>query len=274
MMDEQDVFGPASRIPTLRGEEPRFMELPGHDGVAESIIRLELEIADQRFGRMTPNAAPARVQMKQQRMVSNYLSLWNEVFQQMWALMQQYLTPTEWEAVAGVPKPPLTAALIAGETGIILQTDVRDQDMDFSVKKLQAISQFVVPEDAAGVIDKTQLVRMKLMAIDPLLGQSLLVSDASASQKLQEQVNADIAAMFLGNPPRLVEKDPTAGGQLTFAQQIIGANPFYQKELVSNPEGRFAQAMQTWAQNRQQSVMQQQNKMVGRLGVQPMEGAA
>jgi hypothetical protein len=274
MMDEQDVFGPAARIPTLRGEEPRFMELPGHDGVAESIIRLELEIADQRFGRMTPNAAPARVQMKQQRMVSNFLSLWNEVFQQMWALMQQYLTPGEWEGVTGTPKPPMTGASIAGETGIILQTDVRDQDMEFSIKKLQAISQFVVPEDAAGVIDKTQLVRMKLMAVDPLLAQSLLVSDASASAKLQEQVNADIAAMFLGNPPRLVENDPTAPAQLGFAQQIIGANPFYQKELVGNPEGRFAQAMQNWAQNRQQSAVQQQNKVVGRLGVQPMEGNA
>lgn len=274
MMDEQDVFGPAARIPTLRGEEPRFMELPGHDGVAESIIRLELEIADQRFGRMTPNAAPARVQMKQQRMVSNFLSLWNEVFQQVWALMQQYLTPGEWEGVTGTPKPAMTGATIAGETGIILQTDVRDQDMEFSIKKLQAISQFVVPEDAAGVIDKTQLVRMKLMAVDPLLAQSLLVSDASASAKLQEQVNADIAAMFLGNPPRLVENDPTAPGQLGFAQQIIGANPFYQKELVGNPEGRFAQAMQNWAQNRQQSAVQQQNKVVGRLGVQPMEGNA
>ena len=274
MMDEQDVFGPAARIPTLRGEEPRFMELPGHDGVAESIIRLELEIADQRFGRMTPNAAPARVQMKQQRMVSNFLSLWNEVFQQMWALMQQYLTPAEWEGVTGTPKPPFSGAMIAGETGIILQTDVRDQDMEFSIKKLQAISQFVVPEDAAGVIDKTQLVRMKLMAVDPLLAQSLLVSDASASAKLQEQVNADIAAMFLGNPPRLVENDPTAPAQLGFAQQIIGANPFYQKELVGNPEGRFAQAMQNWAQNRQQSAVQQQNKVVGRLGVQPMEGNA
>jgi hypothetical protein len=113
---------------------------------------------------------------------------------------------------------------------------------------------------------------MKLMAVDPLLAQSLLVSDASASAKLQEQVNADIAAMFLGNPPRLVENDPTAPAQLGFAQQIVGANPFYQKELVGNPEGRFAMAMQNWAQNRQQSAVQQQNKVVGRLGVQPMEG--
>ena len=43
---------------------------------------------------------------------------------------------------------------------------------------------------------------------------------------------------------------------------------------MGNPEGRFAQAMQNWAQNRQQSAVQQQNKVVGRLGVQPMEGNA
>jgi len=271
MMDEEDEFGPAARIPVMRGDEPRFMELPGHDGVAENILKLELALADQRFGRMSAEVPPVRAQMKQQRMVSNFLSLWNEVFQQVWALTLQYLTPREFEAVAGTAKPPVQPGAIQLESSLILQTDVRDQDMEFSIKKLQAISQFVVPEDAAGVIDKTQLVRMKLMAIDPLLAQGLLVSDASASGRLLEQVNSELAMMFVGNPPKLVENDPTAASQLQYGMQVVQANPFYQKELTENPTGRFAEAVKVWTQNRQQSVEQQQNKVVGRVGVKPME---
>lgn len=271
MMDEQDVFGPAARIPTLRGEEPRFMELPGHDGVAESIIRLELEIADQRFGRMTPTAAPARVQMKQQRMVSNFLSLWNEVFQQMWALMQQYTTPTEWEGVTGTPKPELAGAVIAGETGLILQTDVRDQDMDFALKKLDAFVKFLVPLNANGNLDMTQLQAMAANAIDPSLAKAVLMGNETAAQKLFERVEAEIAALFLGNPPRLVTNDASAPAQMKYAQQIVANNPIYKQELMQNPDGRFKQALEVWVKNRMQSVVQEQNKQVGRDGVAPLE---
>jgi hypothetical protein len=271
MMDEQDVFGPAARIPTLRGEEPRFMELPGHDGVAESIIRLELEIADQRFGRLTPTASPARVQMKQQRMVSNFLSLWNEVFQQMWALMQQYTTPTEWEGVTGTPKPELSGAVIAGETGLILQTDVRDQDMDFALKKLDAFVKFLVPLNANGNLDMTQLQAMAANAIDPSLAKAVLMGNETAAQKLFERVEAELAALFLGNPPRLVTNDASAPAQMKYAQQIIANNPIYKQELMQNPDGRFKQALEVWVKNRMQSVVQEQNKQVGRDGVAPLE---
>ena len=250
------------------------MELPGHDGVAESIIRLELEIADQRFGRLTPTAAPARVQMKQQRMVSNFLSLWNEVFQQMWALMQQYLTPVEWEGVSGTPKPALSGAVIAGETGIILQTDVRDQDMDFALKKLDSFVKFLVPLNANGNLDMTQLQAMAANAIDPHLAKAVLMGNETASQKLFEKVEGELAALFLGNPPRLVTNDPSAPAQLKYAQQIIANNPTYQQELANNPEGRFAQALQVWVKNRMQSVVQEQNKQVGRDGVAPLEANA
>lgn len=271
MMDEDDEFGPASRIPINRGEEPRYMETGGNPGACEQVVRLELEEADNRFGRISAAVPPVRAQNKQQRMVNGFLSMWNEVFQQMWALMQQYLTAKEFEAVAGVPKPPFDPGRVQAEAGLILQTDVRDQDMDFALKKLQMLSQFVLPEDAAGIVDKSQWVRMKLMAVDPLLAQSVLVSDASASQKLFQQVSDDFNGMFLGNPPRLVENDPTAGGQLQFAQKVVAANPTFQKELMMNQEGRFAQAVDVWAKNRMQSQTQQENKTVGRLGVKPLE---
>jgi uncharacterized membrane protein YbaN (DUF454 family) len=64
-----------------------------------------------------------------------------------------------------------------------------------------------------------------------------------------------------------VETDPTAERQLQYAQQIIQSNPKYQQQLQADE--RFGELMQKWMQNRQQSVAQRQNSMIGRLGVAP-----
>jgi hypothetical protein len=270
LQELEDVeFGPASTIPTLRGEEPRFMDVPPNDGVAEKILRLTKEEADSYFGRLAPDVPPARTQLRQQHLVDGFLASWTQAIAQEWQLIQQYCTPKEWERITGEPKPEWQPAEIGRGYDLILSMDVRDLDMDYTLKKLEAVSKFVLPEDAAGIIDRTALVRLKLMAIDPRLAKELVVSDASASQKLFEQVNMELASIYLGNPPRLVENDPTAAQQLAFAQQIVASNPNYQAAMAQ--PGRFQEAIQTWAANRTQSVTQEQNKLVGRLGVQPME---
>jgi hypothetical protein len=80
-------------------------------------------------------------------------------------------------------------------------------------------------------------------------------------------VRDDLAQMFLGNEAAYVENDPSAGGKVQFAQQIIGANPTYQEALAQG--GRFAELLQKWVVNMTFSVQQQQNKQIGRLGVTP-----
>lgn len=71
--------------------------------------------------------------------------------------------------------------------------------------------------------------------------------------------------MALGNKVPMVEGDPTAGSQLQYAQQIVQDNPKYQQALQSDE--RFAQLVEEWQQNRQFSAQQEQNKTIGRIGV-------
>ena len=54
---------------------------------------------------------------------------------------------------------------------------------------------------------------------------------------------------------------------MQFLQQIVGNNPKYQAQLEQDEQ--FQQLLQGYAQNLNMSVMQQQNKQVGRLGVNP-----
>ncbi len=269
LMDEDQEFGPAATIPVMRGEEPRFMDVPAHDGVAEGILRWVHERVDQSFARLSANVPPARVQARQQHMVNGFLGMWAEAFRQVLALILQYMPAAEFQRVTGFEKPTMSPAEIAGSYDLILAVDVRELDMDFAIKQLQAVSEFVLPEDATGVVDRAKLVRMKLQAINPLLAREIVSEQAGAQQRIFKEVSAEIASMFLGNPPTLVENEPTAPMQLQFAAQVIQANPNYQQALQQG--GRFAQTLEVWAKNRMQSKVQQENKVVGRLGVRPVE---
>jgi hypothetical protein len=262
-------WGPAATCPVIRGEEPKFMQVPQRDGVSESVMVRNRQRADSYFGRVSPEIPPQRAQIRQQFAVGKFLKAWGAAFRQEWALIQQYMSPKEWERITNSPKPQWGPTEIGRGYDLMLATDVRDTDTEFVVKKLEAVSKYILPEDAAGVIDRAALITMKLRAIDPLLAKQLIVNKGEASQKIFERVNMELASMFLGNPPSYVEGDPTAQQQLVFAQQIVQANPKYAAAL--NEDNRFAQALKSWADNRMQSVTQEQNKMVGRLGVKPME---
>jgi hypothetical protein len=148
-----------------------------------------------------------------------------------------------------------------------LHFDVRELDNEFVQKKLQAISQFVLPEDTMGIVDRTRLIRKKLQVIDPTLADELVVEQAEASQQMFDEMNNQVALMSLGNQPKFVENDPSAGIKMQFIQQIIQGNPKYQQQMQEDQQ--FAQLVETFAQNLQMSVTQQQNAQIGRIGVNP-----
>lgn len=271
LMDEDQEFGPASTVPVLRGEEPKFMPVPANDGVAQGVLAWSRDQVDQRFGLFSATVPPARAAVRQQHMVDNFLGMWTGALKQVLALLMQYMPADQFQRITGIPKPQLSPDEIAHSYDLMLNMDVRELDVDYALKQLQAVSQFVLPEDRAGVVDTAKLVQAKLAAINPNLAKELVSDRAGAQQKLFRDVQAEIASMFLGNPPSMVENDPTAPMQLQFAAQIISNNPNYQAALQKG--GRFPQLLEAWGKNRMQSKVQQENKQVGRLGVQPVEGS-
>ena len=75
-----------------------------------------------------------------------------------------------------------------------------------------------------------------------------------------------------GNEAVYSENDPTARAKLQFAQQILQANPDYVVQLQENSahfNPRKRELLDKYLKNLGQSVVQQQNKVVGRLGVNP-----
>ena len=260
-------LGPAVQLPVTSKDDYTFLEPPaGNPQVAFSMIeRVEAQHAAY-YGLTSKYVEDVRSQLLQQTLVNSWLSCWTEIYQQVFALALQYLTPEEKVRICGVDLPS-NASEIHGGFDFFIKFDVREVDTNLVMEKLDAITKFAVPLDSGGVIDRTKLLKKVIEAISPDLGKDLITDSEQASQKMYRDVQTDIGLMLLGNAPQLVEADPSAQSKIQLAQQILQQNPKAQQALQGDQ--LFQQLFQTYVQNLTMSVQQEQNKQTGRTGVAP-----
>ena len=260
---------PGSELPEMRPGEVKFLDPPkSNPGEALEVIGYIEKQCDQYFGRLNDNTNPVIAQAKMQSMVDNYTTSWSEAFTMMFRLIQEYISDEELNRIAGVEIGlPGSQADIMGAYDFAVKFDVRELDQDYVASKMQAIIG-LLPVDTAGTVDRAKLMAIAVSMIDPVLGQSILTDQRGASQKTFDDVNKEIALMALGNEANYTENDPTAAMKMQFMQQIIQGNPKYQEALQGDE--RFQALLENYGKNLQQSVSQEQNKMIGRTGVQPV----
>jgi len=273
-MEMKIEFGPQSKVPMLPGNDrPALWPTTPQTAVAVDVMKREEGWVDRYFGRLNPEQPPPTAYAKQQLMVNNFLAMWKQAYAQEWALICQYVDEKDFMAITGAPKPVQNeASAITAEHDLMLNFDVRQMDMDHTLKELEIIQKAILPVDAAGVIDRVKLVQAALAAINPVLAKQLVSDQTAASQRIYKDVQNDLNSMFLGNMPMPVENDPTAPRKMQYAQQIIGTNPMFQQALQQ--DGLFRKNLETYAKNLMMSAAQEKNKVVGRIGVDPADTAA
>ena len=256
-------IGPAVQLPVTKPGEYEFMRPPARTpNTALNLIDIVTKQADEYFGRANPAVPQTQTQLKQQRLVNNWLTTWTEAYQQMFALSLQYLSPEEIQRITGVGNVPQTDMR---QFDFVLKFDVREMDTEYVNNKLSSIAQYVVPQDVSGVLDRNKLVAMITRAISPDIAEELIVDKTTASQKMYEEVKNQIGQMMLGNEATYTENDPSAQTKMQYAQEIVGRNPKAQAALQGDE--LFAQLFDNYSKNLQMSVMQQQNAQIGRIGV-------
>jgi hypothetical protein len=264
-------FGPAIQNTVQMGREPKFMDLPSGQGMAEGnavIERIDFEV-DNYFGLMSEKVPPPRSQAMQTSAVSKFLLTCSKAIQQIVSLAQQFMGDQEFSRITGAPIGWLDARRDKpGVLAVSLEFDVRELDPELLTKRIEAMNKAVLPTDVAGVINRTKWVELQVRAINPAWSRELIQPVQPASQKIYNDVRNDIAQMFLGNEAQYVENDPTAQTKLKYATQIVTENPNYQQALQQG--GRFAELLRNWAKNLQFSVTQEANKQVGAIGVKPV----
>lgn len=265
-------IAPGIHLPVTSPDDYRFMPAPtGDTGTAFNLIdRVQFDNANY-FGLHHGAIVPAKMQTVQQHMVNNWLDVWAEAYSMTFSLMLQYMSPAELEGITGAPVPQNVSG-ISNMYDFQIKYDVRELDTQFVIEKLKAITQFVLPLDSGGVIDKNKLVKAAIEAIDPDKAKDLILNSASASQMLYKEIQSDIALMMLGNEANYVENDPAAPTKLQYIQDIMGKNPKAQQSMQQDPN--FRALLENYIKNLQMSAMQQQNKQIGRTGVTPVDQQA
>lgn len=261
-------IGPAMQIPVTSPDDFKFMEPPrGTPTIAEFVINQVEKSAAVYFGLNHTETPPALAQMVQQSSVDNWLTAWSEVYTQMLQLCLQYMDGEELLRISNIDIPR-NIEEISKQYDFEVRFDIRNLYSDLVMEKLQAISQFVIPLDSAGVVDRSKLVQKAIEAISPDAAKELVINQQSASQKMYRDVQTDIGMMMLGNEASYVENDPTAQTKLQYLQDIISKNPKAQQ--AAQGDQIFQLLLQNYQKNLQMSIMQQQNKTIGRIGVSPM----
>lgn len=265
-------IAPGVHLPVTSDSDYKFMPTPtGETGTAFNLIdRVELNHASY-FGLYHPSIQPQKTQTTQQFMVNNWLDVWSEAFAMSFSMMLQYMDPAEIEGITGRAIPQ-NMSTISNMYDFQVKYDVRELDTSFVIEKLKAITQFVLPLDSAGVIDRSKLVKAAVEAIDPDKAKDLIINVGTASQLLYKNIQSDIGLMMLGNEAQYVENDPAAESKLQYLQDIMGKNPKAQQQMQQDPH--FRALVDNYLKNLQMSVSQQQNKQIGRTGVTPVSEQA
>lgn len=269
--DTKYRFGPAVQNLVMPGKEPQFMQVPtqGVPIALEAERRIERRTATY-FGVPHAEVAPEIVQVRQAGMVQRFLLMWSQAIQQLVTLCQRYMSDRDFARITGAQEGWLEKNRDRmGALSVELHFDVRELNEELTLKRIEAVNKGILPTDAQGVIPRAKWVQLQLRAVNPTWAKELVMPVAEASDQLYTMVREDVAQMFLGNAPKLVENDPTAAGKLQFAAQIVQANPNYMAAIQSG--GRFAELMKSYTENLAFSVTQERNKQIGRVGVDPAQ---
>mgnify|MGYP006275520539 CR=1 FL=1 len=262
-------IGPAMLLPVSDvNADYKWMEPPkGSPQIAEFVVnQIEKEAAGY-FGLTREESPPALAQMLQQNSVDNWLTAWSEAYTQMLQLTLQYMDVVEIERICGSVLPRMSDD-ITNMYDFEVKFDVRNLYSDLVLEKLQAINQYILPQDTGGIIDRNAMVKLSVEAVSSDIAKAVITDQASASQKLYRDVQTEIGMMMLGNEANYVENDPTAQTKMMYLQDIMSKN--IKAQQASQSDQMFSALLQNYIKNLQMSVMQQQNKQIGRIGVSPV----
>lgn len=264
----QNSISPGCLLPVNGPDDYKFLSPPtGTPQIAFNLIEKVEARAAEYFGVYHPAVPQITTQLTQQFLVNNWLLSWSQVYRQLVSLCLQYMTPGEVQRVTGLP---LQFAIqdISQMFDINPRFDVRELDTDYVIEKLKNIAQFVIPMDTGGVVDRNKIVQKFIEAIAPESAKELVIDQGTATSKLYKDVQNDVSLMMLGMEAQYTENDPQANAKLQALQDILQKNP--KAIQASQGDGVFQALLQNYSKNLQMSMMQQQNKQIGRTGVTPV----
>lgn len=267
----QMVLGPNAQVPVQKMDDFDLVEMPNFMQNSVEMEETTRQEAELHCALMRKDADPNRVSLFQQEEVDNFSALWRAAFVKVLGLAQTFYSEEELDRVTGQNETPLhlTPEDIRGGWDVAIEIDARDLNMEFAMKKMKAYGE-VLSLDSGGQLDRGPFIQWAAQAIDPILARRSIQPPGAASKKLMDEERANAANAALGIEP-IMNPDGTTNPQmrLQVLMQTIGQSPrlaplFGQDEL-------FTKIIQNYQKYLIQQGKQDENKVIGRLGTEPMQ---
>ena len=265
----QVLLAPDATIPMQKMDDFDLVRMPQFMGESVEMERTVRSEADEYSGRMTSNANADRTAILQQQGVNAVFSAMRSAMRMVLELCAQFYTPADLERVMGVGGAQLTGDGIDGRFDVTIEIDARDLNFEFAQKKLESYIK-LLGLDANGEMNRSGLLEWSAYALDPVLARAVLRPAASASRQAISDEQGVLAKMALGIETPMAEGGVDAPQlRLQTLTQALTQSPRLVQAYQSDP------LFQRLLENRQkyltQQVVQEQNKVIGRLGTTPVQ---
>ena len=223
--DTKIVFGAATQIPVRRPDEIQPLQLPDKTGNTELIIAQTMREVNAYFGQDPEN--PQANLVYTQDLIDDWLSEMKQVYEQTFALMQQFMPDVEVNIVTGgtLQGFDFSRQQIQGKYDLSIQFDARDLDGEMLKEKLEVISNVILPLDTEGTIQRSGLVSRLMQWVDPIGAEELVSSPQQVSARELEDEQEALGKIGSGVEPPLNPEGKNAQMRMQIIQDTIQSNP-------------------------------------------------
>lgn len=267
------VLGPMVEVPVKDQDDIAWMSPPPFPQMSIEVERAARADLNEYFGRLVPDVPAELRQALLQKKTNTWLRTWTKAWHKVVQLLQAYMDPMELALVAGGPMEPMSRDEIRGRFNLMLRFNVADLNLDFVMKRLDAIGR-VLPWDIDGSVDRGAILRAAFRGIDPTLADIGLRSAGAATQAEQRDEVQAVTQMAQGIEPALADQGVNARLRLQTLEQTITKSPVLMRRMMqpATPDDQlFAQLVETRRKNLTFLVEQvTTNAQAGRQGTRPL----
>ena len=259
------TLGAGTQIPYRRPGEIEPLVLPNNTQNTELVIGQVMREIDRYTGQDLND--PASAMLYKQCLIDAFLGEMQQVYEQTFALMQQFMPDVETFTVTGGTLESLnvTRQQIQGKYDLAIQFDARDLDGD-ALKEKAAFWKELMAMDSDGTISNSSFIAALAQSFDPMLAEEIISSPQQVqARELTDEQDA-LGKIGGGVEPPLNPQGANAQMRLQIIQQTVQTNPNnmqrYQEDEIYRGmiDARVAMF--------QQSIAQQENAQIGRVGAE------
>jgi hypothetical protein len=263
-------WGPGVKHPYIRPNEYYWAAVPNPPATSFEVSKEVHNQADRAFGRPIPDGDPTYARNRRMRMVGRWLACWTKVVGQVFALCQQFEPDVFWFRVTGqIDGEPIRAGRedIQGQFDLSLTFNIAGLEPDLLKEQFEMLIQFVQAVDIGGTVDRDQLLRLGMEAINPSFAERLLKNPQGAAEAEIDQERAVITGLLNG-----IDNDVKPGQahqlRLQTFDDVMQNNSRAMQIASENPQ--VAELLKKRRQQLQFATEQKTvNAQAGRIGTMP-----